>query len=63
MRVDEQVFLTAARRLAEDRGIFTWAGTSPGDTPSVRVVELTVGDATLTFAPDGVAKIVEELTT
>jgi hypothetical protein len=36
---------------------------SPGDTPSVRVVELTVGDATLTSAPDEVAKIVEELPT
>ena len=63
MRVDEQAFLTAARRLAEDQGIFTWPKTFVGDTPSVRVVELTVGDATLTFAPDEVAKIVEELTT
>jgi threonine aldolase len=63
MRVDEHAFLTAARRLAEDQGIFTWPRTFPGGSPSVRVVELTVGDATLTFAPDEVAKIVEELIT
>ena len=62
LRVDEGAFLAAARRIAEDDGIFTWASTSTGDRPSVRVVELTVGDATLTFAPSEVAKIVERLT-
>ena len=61
MRVDEAAFLKAARRLAEDEGIFTWPATVAGDTPSVRVVEFTVGDATLTFTPNEVAKIVEQL--
>jgi len=61
MRVDEDAFLKAARRIAEDEGIFTWPQTMASDTPSVRVVEFTVGDATLTFTPDEVAKIVEQL--
>lgn len=62
MRVDEESFLDASLRLAEDQGIFTWPGTFAGGTPSVRVVELTVGDATLTFSPSDVAKILEQLT-
>jgi threonine aldolase len=61
LRVDEKAFLTAARRIAEEQSLFTWTGTVVGDTPSMRVVELTVGDATLTFAPDEVARIVERL--
>jgi len=61
LRVTEEAFLASARRVGEDQGIFTWAGSSPSDTPSIRVVELTVGDATLTFSPDEVAKIVEDL--
>jgi threonine aldolase len=59
--VDEKAFLTAARRIAEEQSIFTWSRTSPGDTPSIRVIELTVGDATLELAPDEVAGIVEQL--
>lgn len=62
MRVEEEAFLDAAHRLAEEQGIFTWPSTFSGDAPSVRVVELTVGDATLTFSPSEVAKIVEQLT-
>jgi threonine aldolase len=61
MRVDEDAFVKAARRIAEDEGIFTWPQTVAGDTPSVRVVEFTVGDATLTFTPEEVGKIVEQL--
>jgi threonine aldolase len=61
LRVSEEQFLTGARRIAEDQGIFTWPGSMAADTPSIRVVELTVGDATLTFTPDDVAKIVEDL--
>jgi threonine aldolase len=62
MRVDEEAFGAAALRLAQDEGIFTWPSTVPGDTPSVRVVEFTVGDATLMFEPSEVAKIIEQLT-
>jgi threonine aldolase len=63
LRVDEKAFLTAARRIAEEQSIFTWPRTSPGATPSTRVVEFTVGDATLHFNPDEVAGIVEQLVT
>jgi threonine aldolase len=61
LRVGEEQFLNSARRIAEDQGIFTWPRSFATDTPSIRRVELTVGDATLTFSPDEVAKIVEDL--
>lgn len=61
LRVDEKAFLAAARRIAEEQSLFTWARTSPGATPSIRVVELTAGDATLEHAPEEVARIVEQL--
>jgi threonine aldolase len=59
--VDEQDFRTAARRIAENDGIFTWTGSDAVETPSIRGVELTVGDATLAFSPREVARIVERL--
>ena len=62
IRVDEAAFLNAALRLATEQGIFTWSGTSPGATPAIRVVELTVGDATLTFSASEVAEILAQLT-
>jgi threonine aldolase len=61
LRVEAEAFLAAARHLAEEQSLFTWARTSPGATPAIRVVELTVGDATLAFAPDEVAEILERL--
>jgi threonine aldolase len=61
LRVEEKAFLAAARRIAEEQSIFTWSRTVPGDTPSIRVVEFTVGDATLEFTPDEVAAIVRRL--
>ena len=62
IRVDEEAFLHAAQRIATEHGIFTWTGTAPGGTPSTRVVELTVGDATLTFSSREVAAIIAQLT-
>ncbi len=50
LRVEAGAFLAAARRLAEERSLFTWARSSAGATPSIRVVELTVG-ATRTSTP------------
>ena len=61
LRVDAKAFLATARRIAEERSIFTWSRTAAGGTPSIRVVELAVGDATLGFAPHEVAGIVEQL--
>ncbi len=61
LRMEESAFLRAAAHIAETEGIFTWGGTSPGWTPSTRIVELTVGDATLDFTPAEVAGLVERL--
>lgn len=61
VEVTEDAFLRAAVRIAEQEGVFTWAGTSPGWTPATRVIELTVGDATLAFTADEVASFVERL--
>jgi threonine aldolase len=61
LRVDENAFRAAARRIAEERSVFTWSRTSPADVASLRTVELTVGDATLEFTPADVAQIVREL--
>ncbi len=61
MRVEENAFLRSAARIAETEGIFTWAGTSPGSTPSTRVIEFTVGDATLDFTADEAAGVIERL--
>ncbi|MBX3010192.1 MAG: hypothetical protein KF832_01750 [Caldilineaceae bacterium] len=63
IKVAEEAFLRAAVQIAEDEDIFTWAGTSPGLTPSTRVIELTVGDATLAFTAAEVAGIIARLVT
>ncbi|MEZ4619611.1 MAG: beta-eliminating lyase-related protein [Caldilineaceae bacterium] len=62
VKVEERAFLRAAVDIAEREGIFTWGGTSPGLTPSTRVLEFTVGDATLAFTADEVAGIIARLT-
>lgn len=61
LRVGEQAFLEAARAIAEEQDLFTWARSNPTDSPSIRRVELTVGDATLGFTPREVAAIVRRL--
>ncbi len=61
IKVEEAAFLRAAVQIAESEGIFTWAATSPGLTPSTRVIEFTVGDATLEFTADEVAGVVGRL--
>jgi len=61
LRVGEDAFLAAALRIAEQKDIFTWAAAAPGATPSTRMVELVVGDATLELAADEVGTIIEEL--
>jgi threonine aldolase len=61
LRVDEKAMRAAACRIARDRGIYTWARSVPGQSRSTRVVEFTVGDATLAFKPGEVAEIIAEL--
>ncbi|MCA9750553.1 MAG: hypothetical protein KC591_00035, partial [Gemmatimonadetes bacterium] len=56
-----EAFLRAAIRIARERRVFSWGGTAPTDTPSIRTVEFTAGDATLELAPREVAEIVGEL--
>lgn len=62
LRVGEDAFRAATCRIARERAVFTFPRSAPGPTPSVRVVEFTVGDATLDFRPGEVAKIIAELT-
>ncbi len=61
IKVEESAFLRAAVQIAETEGIFTWAGTAPGLTPSTRVIEFTVGDATLAFTADEAAGVIKRL--
>lgn len=62
MRVTDDAFLSEARRIAEEESIFTWPRTFEAENPAVRLVELTVGDATLEFAPEEVAELIGRLT-
>jgi threonine aldolase len=61
LRTTAEAALTGIRRLAGHEKIWTWGGTNPTDTPGIRRVELTVGDATLGFDPPEVARIVRAL--
>ena len=61
VQIEESAFLRAAVHIAEHAGIFTWAGTSPGLTPATRVIEFTVGDATLDFTAAEAAGLVARL--
>jgi len=47
--------------MATEEHLWTWGGSTATDTPGIRRVELTVGDATLAFAPDAVADAVRGL--
>ena len=53
--------LAGVRRLATEERVWTWGGTTATDTPAIRRVELTVGDATLGFSPPEVARLVGAL--
>lgn len=62
LRTTSDRFEAGARAIAEEDGIWTWSSSYPTDTPTIRAVELGVGDATLQFTPSEVARIVERLT-
>ena len=61
LRADEEALKAAAARIARERGIFTFAGSAPGQGARTRVVEFTVGDATLKFKPEEVADLISEI--
>jgi threonine aldolase len=61
LRVEEKALKAAAARIARERGIFTWPESAPGQGARTRVLELTVGDSTLTFKAQEVAGLIAEL--
>jgi len=61
LRVEEKSLRAAACRVAREQGIYTFGWSGPGESPATRIVELSVGDATLKFTPREVAAVVEEL--
>lgn len=58
MKTTEDHFFDTVRAIAKEEGIWTWSWLFTADTPSIRIVELAVGDATLEFTPDEVVDIV-----
>jgi threonine aldolase len=61
LRTTPAAVVTGIRRMATKERLWTWGGSTATDTPGIRRVELTVGDATLAFAPDAVADAVRGL--
>ena len=61
LRTSADAFTSAARALIEQEGLWTWPASSPTDDPAVRVVELSVGDATLAMSPAQVRDVVARL--
>jgi threonine aldolase len=61
LRTTTAAVTAGIRRMATDERLWTWGGSAATDTPSIRRVELTVGDATLAFSPDAVADAVRSL--
>jgi len=61
LSTDEMRLRKAACRIARERGVYTFAWNGPAQSATKRMVELTVGDATLGFKPQEAAEIVAEL--
>ena len=61
LRTTEDVFLGNARRLAADEGVWTFPRSWPTESETWRVVELTVGDATLQWPAAEAADVVRAL--
>jgi threonine aldolase len=57
LRASKDQYAAAARRLAEDRGIWTSQTAMPTADPCVQRLELSVGDGTLEFEPAELAEI------
>ena len=61
VHADDAALRRAACRIAREHGVYTWPRSAPGHGSSVRVLELTVGDATLAFTPAEAAGLVASL--
>jgi threonine aldolase len=57
LRTTQAAVIDGIRRLAADEKLWTFGGSVAADTPGYRRVELSVGEATLAFTPDEVARI------
>jgi len=62
LRISEEDYARAARRLAEDRGVWVSPSCMPTADPGVQRLELSVGDGTLGFGPAEIAEIFTALT-
>jgi threonine aldolase len=60
LRTTEAAVTAGIRRVAAERRLWAFGGSEPLDTPGLRRLELTVGDATLAFTPDDVAGVVRQ---
>jgi threonine aldolase len=61
LRTDEKELRAAACRIAREQGVYTFKWSAPGQSASTRMVELSVGDATLEFKPREAARIIAAL--
>ncbi len=61
LRTTPAAVTAGIRRMAAEQRLWTWGGSSPTDTPGIRRVELTVGDATLALSATEVAAAVRAL--
>lgn len=61
LRTNAAAVTAGIRRMATERRLWTWGGSSPTDTPTIHRVELNVGEATLAFSPAEVAAAVRAL--
>jgi threonine aldolase len=61
LRTTAEAFEAAVAKLAGEDGIWTWRQAQTTPSPNVQKVELTVGDATLDFAPDEAAAVIVRL--
>jgi threonine aldolase len=59
----QEGFRATARRLATDKGIWTWPRAALTPDPALQRVELSVGDATCALSPTQVRDIIAEFTT
>ena len=61
LRTTADDFTAAARRLATERGVWTWPAATSTPDPGTQRVELSVGDATLALQPAEVREFVHAL--
>jgi threonine aldolase len=61
LRTTAAAVVTGIRSMATEERLWTWGGSTATDTPGIRRVELTVGDATLAFSPDAVTDAIRAL--